>query len=99
MKKLKRITALIGIIVLLGLYISTVVLACIGSDTALRFLRAAIYATIVLPVLLWAYSMIYRLLKRNYSPEAREELENLKKQTDQADSVQPVDETGETDQK
>ena len=99
MKKLKRITALIGIIVLLGLYISTVVLACIGSDTALRLLRAAIYATIVLPVLLWAYSMIYRLLKRNYSPEAREELEKLKKQTDRADSVQPGDATGETDPK
>ena len=53
MKRLKQITALIGVIVLLGLYVSTVVLACIGSDTAMRLLRAAIYATIVLPVLLW----------------------------------------------
>lgn len=93
MKKLKQITALIGVIVLLGLYISTVVLACIGSDTAMRLLRAAIYATIVLPVLLWAYSMIYRLLKRNYSPEAREELENLKKQADQTDPGQQENDT------
>ena len=65
MKRLKQITALIGVIVLLGLYVSTIVLACIGSDTAMRLLRAATYATIVLPVLLWAYSFIFRLLKNS----------------------------------
>lgn len=80
MKKIKQITALIGVIVLLGLYVSTIVLACIGSDTAMRLLRAAVYATIVLPVLLWAYSLIYKVLKRNYSPEAREELEQLRQE-------------------
>lgn len=80
MKKLKQITALIGVIVLLGLYVSTIVLACIGSDTAMRLLRAAVYATIVLPVLLWAYSLIYKVLKRNYSPEAREELEQRRQE-------------------
>jgi hypothetical protein len=63
MKKIKRIIALAGVVVLLGLYVSTLVLACIGSENALNVLRAAIYATIVLPVLLWAYSFIYRLLK------------------------------------
>lgn len=67
MKKVKRIIALLGVILLLALYISTVVLACIGSENALNLLRAAIYATIVVPVLLWAYSFIYKLLKNNGS--------------------------------
>lgn len=67
MKKVKRIIALLGVILLLALYISTIVLACIGSENALNLLRAAIYATIVVPVLLWAYSFIYKLLKNNYS--------------------------------
>lgn len=87
MKRLKQITALIGVIVLLGLYVSTIVLACIGSDTAMRLLRAAIYATIVLPVLLWAYSFIFRLLKKNYSPEARDAQEQLKKGASTEDSA------------
>ena len=65
MKKLKQITALIGVIALAGLYISTLVLALIGSEQALNLLKTAVYATIVLPVLLWAYSFIYRMLKGN----------------------------------
>lgn len=79
MKKVKQVIAMIGVIALLALYVSTVVLACIGSEEALNLLKAAIFATVVLPVLLWAYSFIYRLLKNNYSPEARERLEELKK--------------------
>lgn len=63
MKKLKQITALIGVIALVGLYVSTLVLALIGSTEAINLLKVAVYATIVLPVLLWAYSFIYRLLK------------------------------------
>lgn len=93
MKRLKQITALIGVIVLLGLHVSTVVLACIGSDTAMRLLRAAIYATIVLPVLLWAYSLIYKVLKRNYSPEAREELKRLKLGTSDSQADQSETDT------
>lgn len=63
MKKLKQITALIGVIALVGLYVSTLVLSLIGSAEAINLLKVAVYATIVLPVLLWAYSFIYRLLK------------------------------------
>lgn len=67
MKKIKRIIALLGVILLFALYISTIVLACIGSEEALNLLKTAIYATIVLPILLWAYSFIYKLLKNHYS--------------------------------
>ena len=63
MKKLKQITALIGVIALAGLYVSTLVLALIGSTEAINLLKVAVYATIVLPVLLWAYSFIYRMMK------------------------------------
>ena len=65
MKKLKQITALIGVIALAGLYVSTLVLALIGSEQCINLLKAAVYATIVLPVLLWAYSFIYRLIKKD----------------------------------
>ena len=70
MKKLKQITALIGVIALVGLYVSTLVLALIGSEEAINLLKVAVYATIVLPVLLWAYSFIYRLLKGKQNDDA-----------------------------
>lgn len=67
MKKVKQITALIGVILLAALYISTLVLAIIGNENSLRLLMAAIVCTIVIPVLLWVYSVVFRLLKHNYS--------------------------------
>ena len=67
MKRLKQITALIGVILLLGLYASTLILAVIGNETSLQLLRAAIVCTVIVPVLLWAYSFIYRLLKNHFS--------------------------------
>ncbi len=67
MKKLKQITALVGVILLIALYGSTIVLALMGGEKALTLLRAAIYCTIIVPVLLWAYSFIFRLVKKNIS--------------------------------
>lgn len=68
MKKLKQITALVGVIALAGLYVSTLVLALIGSEQCINLLKAAVYATIVLPVLLWAYSFIYRMVRKDSHP-------------------------------
>ncbi|WP_294783254.1 hypothetical protein [uncultured Eubacterium sp.] len=72
MKKLKQITALIGVVALIGLYVSTLVLALIGSAEAISLLKAAVYATIVLPVLLWAYSFIYRMMKGKQNDDTPE---------------------------
>ena len=72
MKKLKQITALIGVIALAGLYVSTLVLALIGSAEAINLLKVAVYATIVLPVLLWAYSFIYRMMKGKQNDDTPE---------------------------
>lgn len=63
MKNMKRILALIGSIILVGLYISTLVFAILGSPDTMGWFKASVYSTIVIPVLIWAYTLIYRLLK------------------------------------
>ena len=73
MKKTKQILAIIGVIILVGLYATTLVLAIIGSETSLNMLKAALYATVVVPVLLWAYSFIYKLLKNHYSDNKKDD--------------------------
>lgn len=77
MKKTKQILAIIGVVLLVALYVSTLVFALIGSDLATNCLKASIYATVVVPVLIWAYTMVYRLLKNHYS--LREDLDSIKK--------------------
>ena len=88
MKKVKQIIALVGVIVLVGLYAGTLVLACIGGERATELLKASIYATIVLPVLLWAYSFIYKLLKNHYSEDQLREADERKRleKTEKEDS-------------
>ncbi|MBE5905820.1 MAG: hypothetical protein E7277_03365 [Lachnospiraceae bacterium] len=59
--KAKRILAIIGVIFLVSLYILALVAALTSSPKASGYFWASIYATIVIPVLFWAYSLIYKL--------------------------------------
>lgn len=61
----KRILALIGVILLLGLYASTLFCALFAKENVMRLLMASIYATVVIPVLIWACSFLYKLIHGN----------------------------------
>lgn len=65
MKKVKQVLAIIGVILLIGLYGSTLFCALSASENFMDMLMASIYATVIIPVLLWAYSFIYKLIKKH----------------------------------
>ena len=70
MKKLLRILAILGSILLIGLYFITLilaitlVLACLDKNFFPMFM-AALFASMALPILLWIYSFIYKLTKKD----------------------------------
>lgn len=64
MKKVQRILAILGIILLVGLYLLTLVLAILGKDFFPMFM-AALFASMALPILLWLYGFIYKWVKKN----------------------------------
>ena len=64
MKKSKRILALISAVLLVCMYGSTLVFAFINTELSLKFLTASIALTILLPVLLYACILVYRLADR-----------------------------------
>ena len=67
MKKTKRILALIGAILLLLLaFVATV----LDHTSDMRYWKAAVAATIIIPVLIWTYSFVYRLLKGSDDKES-----------------------------
>lgn len=72
MKKVQRILAVIGIILLVGLYLLTLIFAIMGKDFFPMFM-AALFSSIVLPVLIWVYGYVYKLLKRHASPDSEDE--------------------------
>jgi len=65
MKKARQILAIIGIIILVGLYVATLVCALSGSENFMSMLMASIYASAVIPVLIWAITFIYKLMKHD----------------------------------
>ena len=63
--KLKRILALIGAVLLLLLYLSTLVFALMKNQLADDLLKISVACTIIIPVLLYGYMLIYRVLNKD----------------------------------
>lgn len=55
----KQIAALICVIILAGMYIVTLVVACLDFKDSGRLFAACLLATIGLPILLWIYIWLY----------------------------------------
>ena len=72
MKKIQRILAWAGIVLLLGLYGSTMVFALSGSPNAAGMFKASIACTILVPVLMYANILVYKHLKNRSEEEMRE---------------------------
>ena len=72
MKKLKRAAALAAVVILLAMYGCTLIFALLDKEWALDFLWASLACTILVPVLLYAMILIYRLLKRSDDSENEE---------------------------
>ena len=70
MDKWKRILAWIGIILLLLLYVCTLVSAIFVTPATQGFFKASLLATIMIPILLYGYLLVYRVIKgRNEEEE------------------------------
>ena len=65
MKKIKRFAALICAILLFLMYVSTLVFAFIDKSRSLGLLKASVACTILVPVMSYAYILVYRLIHRN----------------------------------
>lgn len=69
MKKTKRTLAFIGAALLIMLYLSTLILAFTDSSHTMGVFKLAIALTILVPVLIYGYTLIYRLAKRDDTPD------------------------------
>ncbi len=65
MKKLKKIFAIAGVIILVGMYAMTFITALFATESAHSMFLASIGATIIVPVFLYAYMLIYRVVYKN----------------------------------
>lgn len=57
---IKRIVALVGAIILILMFVATLVVAVIPFEGSDRVFKALIGCDIFIPIILWAYIMIYK---------------------------------------
>lgn len=70
MNKIKRILALLLALFLAGLYITTLVISFLDAPQKEAMLQACIFSTVVIPIFLWTYALVYRLLKDKNQKDA-----------------------------
>ena len=73
MQKVKRILAWIGILVLGGLYLTTFVASIFQSEFSANLFMASLYCTVIVPIMLYAYLLVYRVLKKKNSNDSEEQ--------------------------
>jgi len=70
MKKVKRILAILGILILVGMYAATLICALSANENFMVMLMASIYASAVVPVLIWAATFLYQLFHKYDNTES-----------------------------
>ncbi|GAA6279867.1 hypothetical protein [Enterocloster bolteae] len=69
--KLKRIFALLGAVLLAGLFILAIVLAVMGAPK--NYLMAVIFSLVFIPIVMYAMGLMTRVLKPSAPPEGMDE--------------------------
>jgi len=63
MKSPRRIFAVIGIILLVGLYAATLILAFSDTSANKVYFKSFLFLCVVVPIILYAYSLVYRHIR------------------------------------
>lgn len=63
--RLKRLLALAAVILILLLYASTIIFALMDSPLAQSLLMASLFCTIVVPAVLYGYSVILKYMRKH----------------------------------
>lgn len=73
MKKMKQILAIAGIVLILGLNVLLVFAAGTASEDSMGMFGGAIVAVVMVPILLWIYMYIFKLIKKRGEEKEIEE--------------------------
>ena len=73
---MKRIMAILCIVILVALYVVTLITAIIGSPVSNELFMAAVAANIILPVMMWVFLQTAKYLQKKGEKIREEDSEN-----------------------
>lgn len=77
MKHVKRILAIFGILLLVGMYLTTLICAIFDTGNGMVMFQASVLCTVLVPILIWGYTVIYRLARKKEEQELQKTLHRL----------------------
>lgn len=83
MKQIRRILAILGIVLLVSMYLITLFCAVFDTGNDMAIFKASVTCTILVPILIWGYTVIYRLAKGRQEKELQETLRQMEKEKNQ----------------
>jgi hypothetical protein len=75
MNKIKQIMAIVGIVLLVLLYASTVVFAIFDNPATMKMLGLSIVMTIFIPTLIWVFGVFFRISHKDNSDVFKDDSE------------------------
>ena len=67
MKRVKQVLAVLGIVIIAALYITTLILAVMGGESTKQLFIASIVATVVVPCVMYIINWVFRLMQERSS--------------------------------
>lgn len=64
MKKIKQISAMVGIVVIVSMYIISIISAIFASEYAPGLFLASIFSTLVIPIMIYGFIAVYKHVHR-----------------------------------
>lgn len=85
MKQVRRMLAILGIAVLVLMYLITLYCAVFDTSRSMIMFKASVMCTILVPILIWGYTVIYRLAKGRHEQELERALRELEEERERKD--------------
>ncbi len=73
MPKVKRIAAIIGIILIISMYLVSFISAFFATEYSYGLFMASIFCTIVIPLMIYLYTMVYKIVHRKDETEEKDQ--------------------------
>lgn len=87
MEKAKRIMALIGVIIIIGMYLTTFVMAIIVKSLPFKMFVGCFVVTILVPVILYIMMWIYGVF---YKKDRNKEIEELAQKIEEKQKIAEI---------
>jgi uncharacterized BrkB/YihY/UPF0761 family membrane protein len=71
--KVKRIAALIGVLLILSLFIISLIAGILAKESAHALFLSAVFSTIVIPIMIYGFVEVYKYVHRNDPPKQNKE--------------------------